>query len=270
MMTARNTTDAEAYQLYLQGRYQWNKRTLDGLQQSLDLFQQAIQHDPRYALAYAGQADAYALLADSNVLPAREVLPKLKAAANKALELDDSLAEAHTSLAWAEFHDWDWIGAEKEFKRAIELNSSYASAHSWYGEYLMVLGRFDPALSELNRAYELSPLEHGHQSGVGLSFLLRAPVPAGHRPVTEDAGHGCAVRSRTRVSGAGVRTEWIARRGAGRIPEGAGSIGRRHQRTSGAGALPMPRSTRKLRPARFWTSSRNVRSRPTCSRRPSR
>jgi len=158
MMTARNTSDADAYQMYLQGRYQWNKRTLDGLQQSLDYFQQAIRHDPRYALAYAGQADAYALLADSNVLPAREVLPKLKIAANKALELDNSLAEAHTSLAWAEFHDWDWPGAEKEFKRAIELNSSYATAHSWYGEYLMVLGRFDEAQGELNRAYELNPL----------------------------------------------------------------------------------------------------------------
>ena len=158
MMTARNTGDAEAYQMYLQGRYQWNKRSLDGLQQSLDYFQQAIQRDPKYALAYAGQADAYALLADSNVLPAREVLPKLKAAANKALELDDTLAEAHTSLAWAKFHEWDWAGAEKEFKRAIELNTNYTTAHSWYGEYLMVLGRSDPALAEFNRAYELNPL----------------------------------------------------------------------------------------------------------------
>jgi serine/threonine protein kinase/tetratricopeptide (TPR) repeat protein len=158
MMTARNTGDAEAYQMYLQGRYQWNKRTLEGLQGSLEYFQQAIQRDPRYALAYAGQADAYALLADSNVLPAREVLPKVKTAANKALELDDSLAEAHTSLAWAKFHDWDWAGADKEFKRAIELNGNYTTAHSWYGDYLMVLGRSDQALAEFNRAYELSSL----------------------------------------------------------------------------------------------------------------
>ena len=158
MMTSRNTADAQAYQMYLQGRFQWNKRTLDGLQQSLDYFQQAIQRDPRYAVAYAGQADAYALLADSNVLPVREVLPKLKTAANKALELDDSLAEAHTSLAWAKFHDWDWADAEKEFKRAIELNTSYTTAHSWYGEYLMVLGRFDQALTEFKLAYEQNPL----------------------------------------------------------------------------------------------------------------
>jgi serine/threonine protein kinase/tetratricopeptide (TPR) repeat protein len=170
MLTARNTGDAEAYQMYLQGRFQWNKRTLDGLQQSLDYFQQAIQRDPRYALAYAGQADAYALLADSNVLPAREVLPKLKTAANKALELDDSLAEAHTSLAWAKFHDWDWAGAEKEFKRAIELNPSYTTAHSWYGEYLMVLGRFDQALAEFNRAYELNPLSTGANLALGQRF----------------------------------------------------------------------------------------------------
>ena len=113
---------------------QWNKRTLEGLQQHR-LFRQAIQKDPRYALAYAGQADAYALLADFNVLPAREVLPEAESAAAKALELDDRLAEAHTSLAWAKFHEWDWTGAEAEFKRAIELNPSYPTAHAWYGEY---------------------------------------------------------------------------------------------------------------------------------------
>src|SRR5437764_13048705 len=94
--TMRPTQNTEAYQLYLQGRYFWNKRTLEGAQQSIDFFQQAIAKDPGYALAYAGQADSYALLADLNVLPAREVLPKLKSAAAKALELDDKLAEAHT------------------------------------------------------------------------------------------------------------------------------------------------------------------------------
>ncbi len=179
MMTARNTEDAEAYQMYLQGRYQWNKRSLDGLQQSLDYFQQAIQRDPRYALAYAGQADSYALLADSNVLPVREVLPKLKTAANKALELDDSLAEAHTSLAWAKFHDWDWAGAEKEFKRAIELNTNYTTAHSWYGEDLMVLGRSGEALAEFNRAYELNPLSNVTNLALGYRlYYARQYQPA--------------------------------------------------------------------------------------------
>jgi serine/threonine-protein kinase len=157
-VTRHTTEDSEAYQLYLQGRHQWNQRTLEGLQLAIDLFGQAIQKDPRYALAYAGQADAYALLADFNVLPAREVLPKLRAAAARALELDDRLAEAHTSLAWLKFHEWDWTGAESEFKRAIELNPGYPTAHVWYGEYLTALSRFDPANAEMNRAFETSPM----------------------------------------------------------------------------------------------------------------
>ena len=164
------TADAEAYQTYLQGRFQWNKRTLDGLQASIDYFQQAIQKDPKYALAYAGQADAYALLADFNVLPTREVMPKVRSAAAKAIELDDGLAEAHTSLAWAHFHDWDWAGAEKEFRRAISLNASYPTAHIWYADFLTAMGRFDEADSELSRAAETSPLS----PVVGVASAARA------------------------------------------------------------------------------------------------
>jgi serine/threonine-protein kinase len=157
-MARRSTADSEAYQLYLQGRYQWNKRTLEGMQQGIDYFQQAIQKDPNYALAHAGLADSFALLADYNVLPAREVMPRVKSAATKALDLDDSLGEAHTSLAYAKFvHDWDWAGAEREFKRALDLNPSYPTAHHWYGEYLMVLGRFSESLTQLDRARELNP-----------------------------------------------------------------------------------------------------------------
>ena len=156
-LTRSSTTDSEAYQLYLQGRHHWNQGTLGELQQSIAFFGQAVQKDPRYALAYAGQADAYALIADFNVLPAREVMPKVKIAAGKALELDPALAEAHTSLAWAKFHDWDWRGAESEFKRALELNPSYSTAHSWYAEYLMATGKFDEAAKETARAGELDP-----------------------------------------------------------------------------------------------------------------
>ena len=156
-MNHRSTEDAEAYQTYLQGRFQWNKRTLDGLQASIEFFQQAIQKDPKYALAYAGEADAYALLADFNVLPTREVMPKVNAAAAKALELDDTLAEAHTSLAWARFHDWDWAGSAKEFKRAISLNAGYATAHLWYADFLSAMGRFDEAETELSRAAQTNP-----------------------------------------------------------------------------------------------------------------
>jgi serine/threonine protein kinase/TolB-like protein/cytochrome c-type biogenesis protein CcmH/NrfG len=176
-MTRRATEDTEAYQMYLQGRYYWNKRTLEGVQQSIDFFQQAIQKDSKYALAYAGQADAYALLGDLNVLPAREVTPKVKAAASKALELDDTLGEAHTSLAYAKFHEWDWAGAEKEFKRAIELNVNYPTAHAWYGEYLMVWGRFDEARAEMNRANELSPLSPVINLALGYRFYYARQYP---------------------------------------------------------------------------------------------
>jgi serine/threonine protein kinase/tetratricopeptide (TPR) repeat protein len=169
-LNRRQTVNPVAYQLYLQGRYQWNKRTLEGLQQSIDYFQQAIQKDPQYALAFAGQADAYALLADFNVLPAREVLPKVKGAAEQALKLDDTLAEAHTSLAWAEYHDLDWAGAEKEFKRAIELNASYATAHSWYGELLMAQGRSDRAQTEMARAVQLDSLSPMLNLALGYRF----------------------------------------------------------------------------------------------------
>ena len=177
LMARGSTQDTEAYQLYLQGRYYWNKRTLDGLQQSIDYFQQAIRKDPRYALAYAGQADAYALVADFNILSTSEVMPQVKVTAAKALELDPALAEAHTSLAWARFHDWDWPGAESEFKRAIELNASYATAHSWYAEYLMALGRFDKALPEMNRALELDPQSPVTNLAPGLRLYYSRQYP---------------------------------------------------------------------------------------------
>jgi uncharacterized protein (TIGR02996 family) len=157
-MTRHTTEDSEAYQSYLQGRFQWNKRTLEGLQSSLDYFHEAIRKDPRYALAYAGEADAYASLAEFNVLPTREVMPKVRKAAEKAIELDDGLAEAHTSLAWARFQDWDWTAAEQAFKRAIVLNPSYPTAHLWYADFLSAFGRFDEAQAELLRAAEISPL----------------------------------------------------------------------------------------------------------------
>ena len=164
------TVDSAAYQLYLQGRYQWNKRTLEGLQQSIDYFQQAIRKDSQYAMAFAGQADAYALLADFNVLPAREVLPKVKSAAERALQLDPTLAEAHTSLAWAEFHGLEWAEAAKEFQRAIELNASYPTAHSWYGEYLMAQGRFEQAQEEMTIAHRLDALSPAVNLALGYRF----------------------------------------------------------------------------------------------------
>jgi tetratricopeptide (TPR) repeat protein len=155
----RHTTkDSDAYQSYLQGRFQWNKRTLEGLQASIEYFQEAARKDPNYALAYAGEADAYASLAEFNVLPTREVMPKVRVAASKALDLDNTLAEAHTSLAWERFHDWDWAGTETEFKHAIALDPSYPTARIWYGDFLSAMGRFDEAQAQLVSAAEANPL----------------------------------------------------------------------------------------------------------------
>ena len=157
-LNKHHTENAEAYALYLKGRYQWNKQTLDGMQTGIQFFEQAIQKDPRYALAYTGLADAYALLADYNVLAAKEVMPRAKTAAMKALEIDDGLAEAHASLGWAKLTlDWDWPGAEGEFRRSLELNPNYATAHQWYAEYLTTMGRADEARAEMKRALELEP-----------------------------------------------------------------------------------------------------------------
>jgi TolB-like protein/DNA-binding winged helix-turn-helix (wHTH) protein/Tfp pilus assembly protein PilF len=148
-----------AYDLYLQGRYFWNKRTEEGFQRAADYFQQAIARDPNYARAYAGLADTDGLMSTWYMGPQNELMPKGRAAALKALQLDDTLAEAHTSLALiAENYDYDWQTAEKEFKRAIQLDPGYPTAHQWYAECLSWLGRFDEALAESEKARQLDPL----------------------------------------------------------------------------------------------------------------
>jgi serine/threonine-protein kinase len=157
-LTRRDTTNAEAYQFYLRGRYFWNRRTADGLRKAIDEFQQSIDRDPTYALGYTGLADCYLLLEQYAGSPASETLPKAKAAATRALEIDDSLPEAHTSLAFYYSQSWQWDESEKEFKRAISLNPNYPTAHQWYQSYLRATGRFDEALAEIKRARELDPL----------------------------------------------------------------------------------------------------------------
>jgi TolB-like protein/DNA-binding winged helix-turn-helix (wHTH) protein/Tfp pilus assembly protein PilF len=148
-----------AYDLYLEGLYFWNKRTTPGFQQAIQYFQQAIAKDPNYAPAYAGLADSYSLLGGYSLGPQQELMPKARAAAVRALELDDSLAEAHTALALiVQDYDWDWQTAEKEYRRAIQLNPNYATGHHWYAEHLAFLGRFDEALRESERARQLDPL----------------------------------------------------------------------------------------------------------------
>jgi len=151
----------EAYEAYLKGRYFWNKRTADGLKKAVDYFNQAIEKDPNYGQAYTGLADSYALLGDweYGVLAPKEAFPRAKAAATKALELDDTLGEAHTSLAFSlDLFDWDWASAEREFRRAIELNPGYATAHHWYAWHLSEMGRNSEAIAEMRKAQNLDPL----------------------------------------------------------------------------------------------------------------
>lgn len=157
----RYTDDIVAYQLYMKGRYHWNKRTVQGFEDAIACFKQAIHEDPSYALAYAGLADCYALLgaAEYGAQPPREALPKARAAAERAIEIDDRLAEAHASLGLVQrIFDWDRAGAERSLRRAIELAPSYASAHQWYGETLAERGRLRAAEGEIRRALELDPL----------------------------------------------------------------------------------------------------------------
>jgi TolB-like protein len=158
-LTKRYTENAEAYGLYLKGRYHWNKRTGEDIQKGIEYFQQAIEKDPTYGLAYAGLADSYAILSQYAGLPSRETFPKAKAAALKALEIEDALAQAHATLAFVhQSFDWDFSSAEKEFKRAIELDPKYPTVHHWYSLCLSYQGRHDQAIAEAERANELDPL----------------------------------------------------------------------------------------------------------------
>jgi TolB-like protein len=173
-MAARPTEDMEAHQLYLKGRYFWRKRTEDGFRNALNYFQQALGRDPNYALAYAGMADCYTLLANWRLASPAESYPKAKAAANKALEIDDSLAEAHASLGEVlSDGELNWPDARRELERAIELNPNYATAHHWLGiDVLAVLGEFDDAIAELKRAVELDPFSPIINTELGLCYIV--------------------------------------------------------------------------------------------------
>jgi len=159
-IAARPTENSEAYQLYLKGRYFRNKLTPEGVQKAIEYFQQAIDKDPAYALAYAGLADGYGNLGFWGVFPPREMWPKAKAAALKALEIDDNLVEAHVALGWvSSTYDWDWPAADKHFERAIALNpASRATYYPWYSLYLGGRGRADEAVAEAKRALDLDPV----------------------------------------------------------------------------------------------------------------
>jgi eukaryotic-like serine/threonine-protein kinase len=172
-LTRRYTGSAEAYQLYLKGRYFWNKRSREGIRKGIDYFRQAIDLDPGYSLAYAGLADSYNFLGAFGiaVLPPGEAMPKAKSAATNALEIDSSLVEAHTSLAFISLYfDWNWSAAERGFQRAIELNPNYAPAHQWYSHLLMARGRTGESIVEAKRAVELDPLSLAANLNLGWQY----------------------------------------------------------------------------------------------------
>jgi serine/threonine protein kinase/tetratricopeptide (TPR) repeat protein len=155
----RQTENSAAYQLYLKGRYQWNKRTEESLKRGIALFREAIDTDPMFASAHAGLADSFVTLATNIPLPPHEAMPKAKAAATKALEIDDSLAEAWAAIGAVKmWFDWDWEGAERAYQRAIELNPNYATAHDGYAMLLCERGRFDEAIEQITKAGDLDPL----------------------------------------------------------------------------------------------------------------
>jgi TolB-like protein/DNA-binding winged helix-turn-helix (wHTH) protein len=169
-LTKSRQVDPQAYLAYSYGRYWWNKRAPEDIQKGIEYFQRAIAKDPSYAPAYAGLADAYALLGSigSDVLPPNEVMPKAKKAALEAVKLDDSLAEGHTSLAYVRLsYDWDFAAAELEFKRAIDLNPGYATAHHWYAHYFLAKSQPEKALAEVRRALVLDPLSLSINVGLG-------------------------------------------------------------------------------------------------------
>jgi serine/threonine protein kinase/tetratricopeptide (TPR) repeat protein len=158
-LTKRYTDNPEAYQLYLKGRFFWNKRTREGLDKAIGYFRKATDSDPTYALAYSGLADVYAVYAVNTATRPSDSMPKAKAAATRALDIDDQLAEAYATLGLvAETYEWSWAESERLLKRAIELNPNYATAHQWYGQLLTGMGRFDEAEAEYRRALELDPL----------------------------------------------------------------------------------------------------------------
>jgi Tfp pilus assembly protein PilF len=171
----RYTDNPEAYSLYLRGRFYWNKRTTESTRIAIELYEKAIEIDPKYALAHSGIADCYntsGFAYDLGAMPAAEVIAKAKNAAQTALEIDGSLAEAHTSLAYAKhLFDWDWEGAEEGFRHALRLNPNYANAHHWYAHLLMALGRLNEALFESERALELDPISAVMNNHLGWHFM---------------------------------------------------------------------------------------------------
>jgi TolB-like protein/Flp pilus assembly protein TadD len=177
-ITKKYTNSNEAYQSYLKGRFYWNKRTAENVERAIELFQQAADSDPAFALAYVGLADCYLILEQYGSTPSSETLPRARAAAVRALEIDESLAEAHTSLGKVNDQQWQPDEAEKEYKRAIELNPNYATAHHWYSILLSIRGQQDEAFAEIQRAEQADPLSPIILINLGIQYILRGDLDA--------------------------------------------------------------------------------------------
>ena len=247
ILKKRFTENTEAYQLYLQGRFFWNKRSEEGMKIAIKYFEKAIEKDPQYALAWAGIADSYSVLGEYGNIPRRELYPKAEAAVIKALEIDDRLAEVHTSRAsLLMLGKWDWVNSEKEFKLALELNPNYATAHHWYSQWLLDMGRLEEALRMISRAAELDPVSQAIHQGQRIGLLLRSAVRQRDRDGPKDIRVGpelCCGPSPAlaRVSGQGT-----VRRSYCRKPE----LGKSHPVT-------------KSRPPFLWRKSMRLRDRQT-------
>jgi TolB-like protein/Flp pilus assembly protein TadD len=174
----RDTSNSEAYKHYLRGLYFQNQRTAEAIAKAIDEFQQALANDPNYALGYVGLADSYTFLEQITGLPASESLPKARAAADRALEIDSSSAEAHTSSAKVYEYLWRWSEAEEEYRRSISLNPNYPRAHQWFALFLRSTGRFDEAMSEIKRAQELDPLSPIIGANAAFAYLIRGEFEA--------------------------------------------------------------------------------------------
>ena len=221
----------DAYEALLKGRYYRNKRTEATTKKAMEYFREAIEKDPSYTLAFASLSDSYISFALSEtlqeVLPAREAFPQARAAVNRALAIDDTLGEAHATLGHIKFqYDRDWTDAEKEFKRAIELNPNYASAHHWYALCLAWMGRQDEALDEIRRARELDPLSLTFNASVAWILAIGEQYRASDRSVSENDRDGSELSSRTLSSRADVRFEREVRRGRRGVEKGPCIIGK--------------------------------------------
>ena len=175
-LTKQYTQSNDAYNFYLKGRFFWNKRTAENVKKAIEQFQQAADKDPSFALAYVGLADCYLILEQYGSTPSSETLPKARAAAVRALEIDDSLAEAHTSLGMVNQQQWKPVESEKEYRRAIELNPNYATTHHWYSILLTLIGRPDEAMAEIQRAQQIDPLSPIIALNIGNQHALRGEL----------------------------------------------------------------------------------------------